>query len=79
MPPRKNEKRPVGCPTKFKEEYIEMSWTVVEDGDTLQVRASLKHKVEIKELIAALQRRLDPNEINPDSEGVITTMEIPAQ
>ena len=55
-----------------------MSWTVVEDGDTLQVRASLKHKIEIEELIAALQRRLDPNEINPAAEGA-TTQEIPTQ
>lgn len=35
-----------------------MAWTVTDDDDVIQVRASLKDQEELRKLIAALEKRL---------------------
>lgn len=41
-----------------------MTWTVVDDDDVIQVRASIKDQEELRALIAALEKRLTKE--NPD-------------
>jgi hypothetical protein len=41
-----------------------MSWTVTDDDEVIQVRASVKDQEELRALIAALEKRLTKE--NPD-------------
>lgn len=44
-------------------------YTIVDDGDVLNIRASITDRIELRELVGKLQKRLDGEDVN------ITTQE----